>query len=87
MTDNNSESGGELSPFFSMSGDGKNDITIPMVFMFSAEARTLRDMLNEHAGLVIYVGEKAKKSGEMKIQSVASTCSKYYTGFLPYSFI
>merc|ERR1719431_2256540 len=35
------------SPLFAMSGDGVDDITIPMVFLFMEEARQLLQVLKE----------------------------------------
>jgi len=61
-SDNNSESSASSLPLFAMSGDGRTDVIIPMVFLFAAEARQLMDALRVHTDLVVYVGETAKQS-------------------------
>jgi len=47
VVDNVVGSSSEKSPFFAMSGDGSNDVTIPMVFLFYEEAITLLKILWE----------------------------------------
>ncbi|ESO10788.1 hypothetical protein HELRODRAFT_109117 [Helobdella robusta] len=63
--DNNSDSSSASSAnqYFSMSGDGKDDVTIPMVFLFRDEARTLRNAWTLDSDLVVFVGENPKKTG------------------------
>jgi len=49
-----------------MSGDGQTDIVIPLVFLFGIEASHLMDALRAHDDLVVYVGETAKQSSELR---------------------
>jgi len=46
------------SPLFAMSGDGSEDISIPMVFLFHQEAQILLKALSENPGLEITLEEK-----------------------------
>ncbi|CAG9860867.1 unnamed protein product [Phyllotreta striolata] len=56
------------SPFFSMSGDGKNDVTIPAVFLFTEESSKLLLKLKRHPrGVEISLGEL--RENEDKISS------------------
>ena len=45
VVDNNKGTTAANSPLFSMSGDGTDDISIPMVFLFSNDAKVLIDTL------------------------------------------
>ena len=42
-----------------MSGDEKNDVSIPVVFMFSAEAKVLTDYMDAHEDLQVYLARTA----------------------------
>jgi hypothetical protein len=53
--------------FFSMSGDGRSDITIPLVFLFGAEARRVMEALRLHSDLTVYIGETAKRPSRSNI--------------------
>ena len=41
VLDNTADSAAAASPIFAMSGDGSDDVSIPMVFLFSLEAKQL----------------------------------------------
>ena len=51
------------APLFAMSGDGRDDVHIPMVFLFKQEAEQLMDYIEKHADLKVYLGHTARKSG------------------------
>ncbi|XP_060809884.1 ER degradation-enhancing alpha-mannosidase-like protein 3 [Amyelois transitella] len=55
--DNIPDSTHETTALFAMSGDGKDDIKIPAVFLFSQEAKFLIDALKVNPDLVLIVGE------------------------------
>lgn len=57
IMDNIKDSSHETTALFAMSGDGKDDIEIPAVFLFSKEAMYLTDALNEDPELIVTVGE------------------------------
>jgi len=46
------------SPFFAMSGDGVDNVTIASAFLFTVEAETLMRQLGRNRDLVIYLGNK-----------------------------
>jgi len=75
--DNNSESSASSLPLFAMSGDGRTDVVIPMVFLFGAEARQLMDALRVHADLVVYVGETARQSSMSTKPFCLHLCTRY----------
>ena len=49
VVDNNKGTTSSNSPLFSMSGDGTDDISIPMVFLFSNDAKELIELLQSAA--------------------------------------
>lgn len=57
ILDNVPDSTHESTALFAMSGDGKDDIEIPAVFLFSQEGRYLTESLLENPNLVITVGD------------------------------
>lgn len=57
IIDNVPESAIDNTALFAMSGDGKDDIEIPAVFLFSQEGQFLTDSVKEDPGLGITVGE------------------------------
>ncbi|KAJ0183859.1 hypothetical protein K1T71_000282 [Dendrolimus kikuchii] len=63
ILDNVSDSTHEITTLFAMSGDGKDDIEIPAVFLFSQEGKYLTDTLKVKPELTITVGDlKSLKS-------------------------
>lgn len=63
ILDNVVDSTHESTALFAMSGDGKDDIEIPAVFLFSQEGRYLTDSFSENPDLMVTVGElKAMKA-------------------------
>lgn len=57
ILDNVKESTYESTALFAMSGDGKDDIEIPAVFLFSREGTYLMDSMRDNPNLVITIGE------------------------------
>lgn len=57
IIDNVPESSAENTAIFAMSGDGKDDIVIPAVFLFSQEGQFLRDSVKEDPDVGVIVGE------------------------------
>merc|ERR1719273_1155932 len=53
VVDNNKGTTATNSPLFSMSGDGTDDVSIPMVFMFSNDAKNLLESLKSHPKLEV----------------------------------
>ena len=50
---------------FAMSGDGKNDVQIPLVFLFNRQGNQLKEALRETPdGLRIYMGVKPMSMGK-----------------------
>ncbi|XP_038216675.1 ER degradation-enhancing alpha-mannosidase-like protein 3 [Zerene cesonia] len=57
VLDNIKDSTHESTALFAMSGDGKDDIQIPAVFLFSKEGAFLKAALKENPGIILVVGE------------------------------
>lgn len=57
IVDNVPESTADNMALFAMSGDGRDDIEIPAVFLFSQEGQYLKDSVKEDPGLGVTVGE------------------------------
>lgn len=57
VLDNVPDSTYENTALFAMSGDGKDDIEIPAVFLFSQEGKYLTDALSENSELPVIIGE------------------------------
>lgn len=53
ILDNQAGTNARLSPVFAMSGDGKDDIKIPLVFLFTEDGDLLTNALKEHPDLVV----------------------------------
>lgn len=57
IIDNLPDSTSDNSAIFAMSGDGKDDIDIPAVFLFASEAALLKEALTAEPELLITVGD------------------------------
>ncbi|XP_039949166.1 ER degradation-enhancing alpha-mannosidase-like protein 3 isoform X1 [Bactrocera tryoni] len=55
VCDNVPGSSGEAQPMFAMSGDGTNDVTIPVVFMYSQEFIKLSNVTKENPKLIVRI--------------------------------
>ena len=66
LTDHNSGTNSETSPLFAMSGDGRDDIYIPMLFLFHHQGDRLLSAIDESNGnLYMMMGYQAKPSGKV----------------------
>jgi len=65
VVDNNEGSTSDTAPLFAMSGDGKEDVSIPLVFLFHKEGVKLQEYMELHSDLGIYLGYKSRKSDEI----------------------
>lgn len=54
-------SSSEVTSLFAMSGDGTNDVTIPMVFLFWTQGRDLFEALNKFPEVLVELTSKAGK--------------------------
>lgn len=64
VLDNNPGTNAHSSPVFAMSGDGKDDVHIPVVFLFTEDAQLLMNALKDEPGLVVTLSDFAIVSGE-----------------------
>nr|DBA18211.1 TPA: hypothetical protein GDO54_016486 [Pyxicephalus adspersus] len=62
VIDDNEGSSSDTAPLFQMAGDGKNtdDITIPMLFLFSKEGNIILDAIREYQEVEVLLSDKAK---------------------------
>lgn len=63
FSDHNVGTTSESAPLFAMSGDGKTDVDIPLVFLFHRQGEALQAHLEENPGLRVLLADKAKKIG------------------------
>lgn len=75
VCDNVPGSSGETQPMFAMSGDGINDVKIPVVFMFSQESFKLFAALSSNPNLTVQIMQmiEFKRRLLQKTQSTSST--------------
>ena len=64
--------------FFQMSGDGVDDVTIPVVFMYSADATILQDFIKVNKDLEVYLARSKYKREFGVAYKIFTECS-----FLP----
>ncbi|XP_054713818.1 ER degradation-enhancing alpha-mannosidase-like protein 3 [Uloborus diversus] len=57
VLDNHPGTSAKTSPMFAMSGDGKDDVTIPMVFLFNEEAALLLSAHRQYPDIMIGIAE------------------------------
>jgi mannosidase alpha-like ER degradation enhancer 3 len=57
IVDNIADSSSETWPLFAMSGDGKDDVNIPVVFLFTREARALIDAATKEPSLNVTLSQ------------------------------
>ncbi|KAM7055293.1 ER degradation-enhancing alpha-mannosidase-like protein 3 isoform 2-T2 [Molossus nigricans] len=62
VIDDNEGSSSDTAPLFQMAGDGKDtdDITIPMLFLFSKEGSILLDAIREYEEVEVLLSDKAR---------------------------
>ncbi|XP_055849202.1 ER degradation-enhancing alpha-mannosidase-like protein 3 isoform X2 [Episyrphus balteatus] len=76
VCDNVPGSSGETQPMFAMSGDGNNNVTIPVVFMFSVEYKTLGSAIAKNPNLKIRIMQMLEFKRQMQKQSQSSKNTK-----------
>ena len=64
VMDNTEGTAAATSPLFAMSGDGVDDIKIPMVFLFMEEAKLLMQIMAKDQNLKVTLEELPDKEGE-----------------------
>ncbi|CAG9558398.1 unnamed protein product [Danaus chrysippus] len=57
ILDNVKDSSHETTALFAMSGDGRDDIEIPAVFLFSQEGEYLKQAMTENPNIILTIGE------------------------------
>ena len=62
VLDNTEGTAAATSPLFAMSGDGVDDVQIPMVFLFMEEAKLLMKVLAGEKDLLVTLEEKPETS-------------------------
>lgn len=55
--DNIADSSSDTWPLFAMSGDGKDDVNIPVVFLFTQEAKTLINAVEKEPNLNVTLSQ------------------------------
>ncbi|KAM8930931.1 ER degradation-enhancing alpha-mannosidase-like protein 3 isoform 2-T2 [Pelodytes ibericus] len=67
VIDDNDGSSSDTAPLFQMAGDGKNtdDITIPMLFLFSKEGNIILDAMREYLQVEVLLSDKAKDRADI----------------------
>lgn len=57
IVDNIADSSSDTWPLFAMSGDGKDDVNIPVVFLFTQEAKTLINAVEKEPNLNVTLSQ------------------------------
>ncbi|XP_037559321.1 ER degradation-enhancing alpha-mannosidase-like protein 3 [Dermacentor silvarum] len=57
VLDNQAGTNARQSPVFAMSGDGTDDVTIPLVFLFTEDGQLLLNAFKEHPNLVVTLSD------------------------------
>ena len=67
VVDSTEGSSSDTAQVFAMSGDGTNDVIIPLVFMFHKEGKILHDTVAERPGVIqVMLLDKAKSDGKIR---------------------
>merc|ERR1719384_2788356 len=64
VMDNTEGTAAQTSPLFAMSGDGVDDVQIPMVFLFNEESKILMKIMAENSDLVVTLEEKLEAASD-----------------------
>lgn len=71
VLDNTPGTSAKTSPMFAMSGDGTDDVSIPLVFLFSADAELLLNALDKQSDLEAVLSDfPYKESGTGSVEEV-----------------
>ncbi|XP_071490200.1 ER degradation-enhancing alpha-mannosidase-like protein 3 [Diadema antillarum] len=65
VIDNVPDTSSDTAAMFAMSGDGTDDVNIPMVFLFTKEGRILMDAIQDHKTVEVLLLDKAKTLAEL----------------------
>ncbi|XP_003727929.2 ER degradation-enhancing alpha-mannosidase-like protein 3 [Strongylocentrotus purpuratus] len=65
VIDNVPDTSSDTAAMFAMSGDGTDDVNIPMVFLFSKEGKLLLNAIQEHGVVEVLLLDKAKTLNEL----------------------
>jgi hypothetical protein len=76
VVDNNADSAMASSPMFAMSGDGTDDVTIPVVFLFSQDAWKLLNALTQDPTTIVTLADR--QLGKVYFIRVSKYSSIYY---------
>ena len=76
VMDNTEGTAAATSPLFAMSGDGVDDIKIPMVFLFMEEAKLLMQIMAEDQDLKVTLDEIPDKGGKF-MKRITYICIVY----------
>ena len=57
----------QTSPLFAMSGDGVDDVQIPMVFLFNEESKILMKIMAENSDLIVTLEEKLEAASGKQV--------------------
>lgn len=72
VLDNNPGTSSQSSPMFAMSGDGNDDIKIPMVFLFSEDGQLLLNAFRQHPDLVVSIADAAAFSNNIQKKDIST---------------
>ena len=70
VADSHEGTSSSTQPLFAMSGDGKNDVTIPLLFLFHEEGQKLIDAHRKYDYLQVYLGYESKRAGESCVKLI-----------------
>ncbi|CAD6997619.1 unnamed protein product [Ceratitis capitata] len=77
VCDNVPGSSGETQPMFAMSGDGTNDVTIPVVFMYSQEFSKLVNVFKRKPKIIVRIMQMIEfKRWQLTMDSAKATAAK-----------
>lgn len=65
IMDNNESSSSDTSSVFAMSGDGQDDVNIPVVFLFFKEGKLLLDAVQSNQRVDVVIVDKARSQDEI----------------------
>ncbi|CAD5110744.1 DgyrCDS114 [Dimorphilus gyrociliatus] len=63
----------ETSTLFAMSGDGKDDVTIPLIFLYHKEGEELTDILSKHSELKVMIAFTPKSTDSILERATADS--------------
>ncbi|KAK7576581.1 hypothetical protein V9T40_012867 [Parthenolecanium corni] len=82
IVDNIADSSSDTWPLFAMSGDGKDDVNIPVVFLFTQEAKTLINAVEKEPNLNVTLSQLETNETERNIKLDADNTLEKLKGSL-----